>query len=75
LVDYNFDEHKPKNDYDTANSDQFSQLVWKQNENIGFGIRGNTVVAWYCNGGNTPRTKSAFMQNVSKVCVQGEGIL
>jgi hypothetical protein len=71
--DYNFEEYKPKNAFDTYESDQFTQLVWKRTQSVGFGIRGNTVVAWYCDAGNTPRTESAFMQNVSKVCVQGTG--
>jgi len=73
ISDYDFENNKAKNQYDTTTSDAFTQLVWKQTETVGFGIRDNTVVAWYCKGGNTPRTASAFMQNVSRVCVQGTG--
>jgi len=51
--------------------------VWAKTESVGFGIRGDTVVAWYCtaNGkaGNSPRTASNFKQNVNPVCITGTG--
>jgi hypothetical protein len=31
------------------------------------------VVAWYCKGGNSPRTASNFKQNVNPVCITGTG--
>jgi len=47
--------------------------VWAKTEKVGFGIRGDTVVAWYCKGGNSPRTASWFKQNVNPVCMTGTG--
>lgn len=45
--------------------------MWADSEEVGFGIRGDTVVAWYCKGGNSPRTISNFRQNVNPVCITG----
>lgn len=77
MSQYDFATYKPKDPLNTVASDQFTQLVWKNILTVSFGIRDKTVVAWYCKpqntGGNTPRTKSAFMQNVQKVCVMGAG--
>jgi hypothetical protein len=61
MSEYDFTKHAPKDEFERAASDQFTQLVWKGNESVGFGIRANTVVAWYCKGGNKPLTKSAYM--------------
>ena len=47
--------------------------MWAKTESVGFGIRGDTVVAWYCKGGNSPRTASNFQQNVNPVCITGTG--
>ena len=70
---YDFNTHQSKNPAFPAQADQFTQLVWKKTQNVGFGIRGDTVVAWYCKtAGNSPRTVSNFKQNVNNVCVTGE---
>jgi len=70
---YDFAASKPKSTSVTAQSDQFTQLVWGKTKQVGFGIRGDTVVAWYCSGGNSPRTPSNFKQNVRPVCISGTG--
>jgi hypothetical protein len=58
---YDFNAHQPKSVAFSVQADQFTQLVWANTRNVGFGIRGDTVVAWYCNtGGNTPKTVSNF---------------
>ena len=70
-VDYDFAANKPKSATVKANSDQFTQVVWKGTGRVGFGIRDKTVVAWYCERGNWPRTESAFRKNVQKNCIEG----
>lgn len=73
---YDFKENRAKIGAEDK-SDKFTQLVWRSLDTVSFGIRDQTVVAWYCKtkkvGGNSPRTKSAFMQNVQKKCVEGFG--
>jgi len=71
---YDFDNHRPRSPPDRKYSDQFTQMVWASTKHIGFGVRGDTVVAWYCSkGGNTPRTASQFQQNVNPICITGTG--
>lgn len=43
------------------------QLVWKASNTVGFGIRGDWVVAWYCPKGNTDGAKD----NEVNVCPVG----
>lgn len=67
---YDHEEDAPKA---TATKDEkfyaklFMQLVWKASKNVGFGIRGNWVVAWYCPTGNTVKDKD----NEKNVCPVG----
>jgi hypothetical protein len=27
---------------------RFTQMVWKNTSKVGFGVKGDTVIAWYC---------------------------
>jgi hypothetical protein len=49
-----------------AESDKFTQVVWKATEEVGFGIAGKYVVAWYCKAGNT---KGDYLKNVADKCI------
>jgi hypothetical protein len=67
---YNFEKYKPYCD-NTKSEDEhvkkFMQLIWKASKNVGFGIRGDMVVAWYCPTGNTDGDKD----NELNVCPKG----
>jgi len=48
----------------------FTQMIWNDNDKVGFGVKGKWVVAWFCPGGNTPEdSQQAFVDNVNDVCL------
>jgi hypothetical protein len=64
------------NSMKAANADNFSQMVWRDSERIAFGVRAPWVVAWYCDGGNTPRpgkagSAASYEKNVARTCIVG----
>lgn len=74
IAQYDFANHRGRSPQTRTYADQFTQMVWASTKQVGFGVRGDTVVAWYCaKGGNTPRTASQFKQNVNPVCISGAG--
>lgn len=67
---YDHEEDAPKasaSKEDKENVKTFMQVVWKGSKNVGFGIRDNWVVAWYCPTGNTVKDKD----NEKNVCPVG----
>lgn len=65
---YDFTSGLPDpNDADTKKkSDLFTQVVWKASTEVGFGIAGKYVVAWYCEAGNV---KDKYLTNVGDKCI------
>lgn len=62
---YDYKTGKVKKGKDEAKMKEYTQLMWKKSEKVGFGIKGKFVVAWYCPKGNTAGVKD-YKKNVCK---------
>jgi len=49
---YDYKTGAPKKDMDKEKSKAFTNMMWKGTKNVGFGIKGKFVVAWYCPAGH-----------------------
>jgi len=67
-VKYPADATKKEKESALRDQENFTQLLWKSTTKVGFGIKGNDVVAWYCSKGNTAPAQS-YVDNVSDVCM------
>jgi hypothetical protein len=67
FYDFTSGKSTPKEDgEDKKKSDLFTQVVWKASTEVGFGIAGKYVVAWYCEAGNV---KDKYLDNVGNKCI------
>jgi hypothetical protein len=59
---YNFASGRANSASVKKSAYQFTQMVWKgtRGKKVGFGVKGETAVAWYCPTGNNPDTSSDF---------------
>ena len=55
---------------------KFTRIVWKgvATKQVGFGVKGTRVVAWYCPSGNTPDDATSFKANVCEAGCPAECI-
>jgi hypothetical protein len=45
-------------------------MVWKNTAKVGFGVKGDTVIAWYCSTKGNAGGPEDFKVNVGAVCLQ-----
>jgi hypothetical protein len=48
---------------------RFTQMVWKNTSKVGFGVKGDTVIAWYCEARGNQGSPEDYKANVGAVCV------
>ena len=48
---------------------KFTQMVWKNTSKVGFGVKNDQVVAWYCEAKGNVGTAEDFKANVGEPCV------
>jgi hypothetical protein len=44
-------------------------MVWKNTGKVGFGVKGDTVIAWYCSASGNIGGPEDYKANVGELCV------
>ena len=68
VVDLGEDATAAKKDKAKKAQEAFTQLVWLSSEKVGFGIKDEYVVAWFCPAGNEGSAHD-YVENVNPVCI------
>jgi glutaredoxin 2 len=59
-------DDKAMKEFKLAESNEFTQMMWKASTSVLFGIKGKYAVAWFCPKGNSPvGSQIAYVKNVS----------
>jgi hypothetical protein len=69
-TDYNPDTGLAKTN-SASNTDKmlkFTQMVWKNSSKVGFGVKNNMVIAWYCDAKGNVGGADDFKANVGARC-------
>jgi len=45
-------------------------MVWKNTSKVGFGVKGDTVIAWYCDARGNQGGPEDYKANVGAVCIK-----
>lgn len=49
--------------------ENFTQLIWRSSTRVGFGVKGDWVVAWFCDAAGNTTPAQNYVDNVNDVCV------
>lgn len=52
----------------------FAKVVWKATTKVGFGIKNNFVVAWYCEEQPAIGDVANYKKNILESCIQDNGV-
>jgi len=51
-----------------AKMQRFAQMVWKNTSKVGFGVKGDRVIAWYCDARGNQGGAEDYKANIGALC-------
>jgi hypothetical protein len=61
---------EPGNAKAKAKADDFTRMIWNGATKAVFGVKGNVVIAWFCDAKPNEGDAAAFKKNVKAVCIK-----